>query len=118
MIKATTVTKTGLNLSDWDICKKQISQVDPNITFGEYLKNTEPNEWELGINMAIKIIQKGFMFILDWKLEDSDIFNHAVLLISGGFILEHQYDYRIAGIFVYNALRIMSGDKSAIVETA
>lgn len=96
-------TKSGLNLSNWD--ENQIPTINGyRESFGQYLKRTEPEEWDNLIKIAQKVLNNRFKFLLDWKLDNRDIKNHATILLTGGIIYEYGFDYRIAGVFAANVL--------------
>jgi hypothetical protein len=105
------ITKKGLNLTNWDKTREMLPIHNGcQVTFGQYLQDTEPEEWELAINMARRVLERSFIFLLEWQLDIPTIRNHAEILLTGGIVQEYQYDYRIAGVFAANALGRMKDE--------
>lgn len=105
------VTKKGLSFTNWEKTREILPiHNGRQVTFGQYLQDTEPEEWELAIKMAKRVLENSFMFLLEWQMDIPEVRDHATILLTGGIVSEYNYDYRIAGVFAANALERMRNE--------
>lgn len=104
--KLDVVTNNGLNLSDWEVCQKQLPKDLSGrlVTFGEHMRKTDPEGWEKLIDMAVDELDRNFEFLHEWMLDIPSVMDKACTLLAGGIIAQYNFDYRIAGVLAAQAL--------------
>lgn len=91
-----------LDLSNWDDLSKNIPS---RITFGQWMQDKHPDEWQALLQESQKVLDEHFAFLKKWKVNIHEVRELASRLLSGGIIMNNPgIDFRVAGVLADNVL--------------
>jgi hypothetical protein len=95
-----------IDLSDWNTVFKSVPE---DKTFGQWMREDHPEQWNTLIEQAQSVLDNYFPFLKEWKFRElasfTDIREVASRLLSGGIIVKHpNIDFRVAGVLAENVL--------------